>query len=148
MLGVMETQRVCLWWVVRLVQCLGPEIVSGTVFLRQETSTNSNPRPKQGNERNALWCKKFCEKGKHVRAGFIVNLAHAFDQPSLVHCSNLVQHDLAILPLETKRNPRWIGSPLRRHGSYDHRIDMTIHFIGRDDKARTGFADFSAFGGI
>lgn len=95
-----------------------------------------------------LWSKEFCEKSKHVHAGGLINLAHTFDQPTLVYSPDLIENYLAGFAFEANRNAGGVGPTFRRHRGDNDRVDMTIHFVGRDDEARAGFTDFSAFGRI
>lgn len=95
-----------------------------------------------------LWSEKFCEKSKHVHAGGPINLPHAFDQPALVYSPDLIENDLTGFAFESNRYAGGVGPTFRRHGGDDDRVDMTVHFVGRDDEARAGFADLPAFGWI
>jgi len=88
------------------------------------------------------------QESEHFLRGGVVDFAHSFNQAHFVDGADLVQDDLSGLSLESDRNPRRILSPLRGHGRDDDGADVTVHLVGRDDQAGTGFADFAAFGGI
>ena len=73
------------------------------------------------------------------------NRAEAFDQADLVDRAELIKDNLSRLSLETNGYAGGIGTALGGHGSHDDRVDMPIHFIGRDDQAGASFSDFAAF---
>ena len=77
-----------------------------------------------------------------------VELAQALDEPSFVHNADLVQHDLAFLALKREWDAGRVVAALSGHGRNDHGTNVVVHFIGRDDDARAGFADFVALDGV
>jgi len=85
---------------------------------------------------------------EHFLPGGVVDFTQPLYEACFVHGADLVQDDLSGFSLESDSNPRWILSALRGHGSNDHGADMSVHLVGRDDNAGSGFADFAAFGGI
>lgn len=95
-----------------------------------------------------LWSEEFCEEGQDVHAGGLINLALPFDESALVYSPDLIENDLTGFAFESNRYAGGVGPTFRRHGGDDDRVDMTVHFVGRDDEARAGFADLPAFGWI
>ena len=95
-----------------------------------------------------LWREEFGEQGEHVCFGGFVDLAEAFDQPVFVHCPNLIQRNLSRLALESHRNASGVGAAFCGHGGDDDGLDVMVHFVWRDDKAGTGFTDFTTVGGV
>ena len=80
-------------------------------------------------------------------SGFI-DFTQTFDQSTLVHCSDLIQDDLAGLSFEPNLYTRGIGPPFRCHGSHNHSVDVMIHLIRGDDEARTGFSNLTTLSRI
>ena len=99
-------------------------------------------------EPRRLRSEQFCKKSKNMIGSIGSNRAEAFDQAGLVDCAELIEDNLPRLPLKTNGHAGGIGTALRCHGSDDYRVDMPIHFIGRDDQTGAGFSDFAAFSGI
>src|SRR5262245_22052400 len=106
------------------------------------------PRPLQWVVRPVLGTEHFLQHRQDSDLGLIIDPAEFSEEPGLVHRPDLIQHDLALLALKLIGDPRRIFPPARRHRGNDHRLDMAIHFIGRDDQARAAFLDLAADGGI
>lgn len=83
-----------------------------------------------------------------MSSGGVIELAHPFDQPTLVHGSDLIQDYLACLTFEAHRDTSGVWSPLARHGSNDDLVDVFVHLVGRDDETRTGLTNFTSLGRI
>ena len=115
-----------------------PCVVSGD---ERETKRQGNNARKSGGEH-------FVQKGEDFLRCGGVDFAQPFYQSVFVHGANLVQDDLSISSAKPHRNTGGIGMALSGHRRDDDSADMTVHFVGRDDQTRTGFADFAAFGGI
>src|SRR5436853_2264693 len=78
----------------------------------------------------------------------LMNAAQPLDQSSLVHRANLIEHDMSGFSLKLDRDAGRIGPSLSGHGSHDHRLDVAVHLVRRDDESGTGLADFVATGGV
>ena len=98
--------------------------------------------------RTRLGGEQFGKKSQHTVGRDVVDRAQAFDQAGLVHRPDLIEDNLSGLSLKANRNAGGIETPLCRHGRDNHCIDVSIHFIGRDNQAGACLPDFSALGGI
>lgn len=95
-----------------------------------------------------LWSEELCEQSENMRSGGFIDLADALDQPGLVHCPDLVQHDLPGFSFKSKRHAGGVRTSLCGHRCHDDGVDMMVHFVWRNDETRAGLADFTAFGGV
>lgn len=95
-----------------------------------------------------LLSKHFSEERQHFLLSGCVYLSQSFDEPRLVHGADLVEYDLPFFALKTAIHARRIGSSLCGHGGNNDGGNMLVHFIWRDDKAGSGFFDFSADGWV
>ena len=110
-----------------------------------------------------LRSEQFRKKGEDMIGSIGSNRAEAFDQAGLADRAELIKDNLSRLPLKTNGrgwdrddlfgkecvlgHSGWAGERVC-HGSHDDRVDMPIHFIGRDDQAGASLSDFTAFSGI
>ena len=78
----------------------------------------------------------------------VIDFPHPLHQPLFVHRADLIQHDLPGFAFESDRDPGGVGPAFRRHWGDDDGINVTVHFVRRDDEAGAGFSDFTALGGI
>lgn len=99
-------------------------------------------------KRSRLRSEQFCKKGQHMVGRGLIHCAQAFDQAAPVHRANLIQDHLSGLVPEANGNTSGIETALRGHRRNDHRVDMAVHFIGRDDQAGMGLSDLPPFRGV
>ena len=92
--------------------------------------------------------EQFREERQHVALCGDIDFPHPFHQPLFVHCADLIEHDLAGFAFESDRDASGIRAGFRRHRRDDNGINVMVHFVRRDDKTRTGFADFTSLGRI
>ena len=80
--------------------------------------------------------------------GFSVEPAQFLEQSAAIHRADLVQNDQPLFASESARDARRIRFPLGRHRGDNDRLNMTVDFVGRNDKAGTRLPDFAADCGI
>ena len=79
-------------------------------------------------------------RGKRGRAQGTQSL----DQPRTIERVYLVEHDQALLTLESERNSKARGPRPGGHWRHDHRAQVRVHFVGRDHDAGSGLLDLTA----
>lgn len=99
-------------------------------------------------KRNRLRSEQFCKKSRHMVGRGLIHCAQAFDQAGFVDRAELIEHNLAHLASKADRNAGGIGPTFRGHRRNDHRVDVAVQFIGRNDRTGAGLSDLSSFRGI
>jgi len=88
------------------------------------------------------------QEREHFLRGGVVDFTQPPYQSTCVHSADLVQDDLPAFSLKSDWNPGGVILPMGSHRRDDNGADVAVHLIGRNDQAGTGFADFTAPGGV
>ena len=86
-----------------------------------------------------LSCKHLGQRRQDCALNRGTDSAQTLHQPNLVDRSQLVEDDLPLLPLEAACHSSRIVAALGRHRSDDHRGEVSVGLVGRDNQARASF---------
>ena len=91
-----------------------------------------------------LDCEHFLQGLQHLGHGRRRKLSKPLCQSSGINRSNLVHGDEATAFLEPTRHPPRIGAPAGGHRGYDHRAQVLIELVGRENQTWARLANLTA----
>lgn len=80
---------------------------------------------------------------QHPLLRFPANGSKTFHESTLVDRPELIEDDLPPYALKRAGNSRRVVAPFRGHWCNDHRSNVCVHLVRRNDETRSGFSDFA-----